>query len=95
MKAIVLRNYGSHDHLCSPLISLFTNKTVRIVALKTNRDLDYDNMIKLFESGQLKPVIDGPYRLEEVPEAFRIFILTSQNNSTYSLQGGVTSFILA
>lgn len=30
-------------------------------------------MSKLFESGQLKPVIDGPYKLEDVPQAFRIF----------------------
>ena len=57
--------------LCSPLISLFTNKKVGIVALKANKDLDY--MSKLFESGQVKPVIDGPYKLEDVPEAFRIF----------------------
>jgi len=57
--------------LCSPIISLFTHKKVSIVALKANKDLDY--MSKLFESGQVKPVIDGPYTLEEVPEAFRIF----------------------
>lgn len=57
--------------LCSPLISLFTNKKVGIVALKANKDLDY--MSKLFESGQVKPVIDGPYKLEETPDAFRIF----------------------
>ena len=55
----------------SPVISLFTNKKVGIVALKANKDLDY--MSKLFESGQVKPVIDGPYKLEDVPEAFRIF----------------------
>lgn len=57
--------------LCSPLISLCTNKKVSIVALKPNKDLDY--MSKLFESGQVKPIIDGPYKLEEVAEAFRIF----------------------
>lgn len=57
--------------LCAPLISLFTKKKVRIVALKSNKDLDYMN--KLFESGQVVPVIDGPYRLEEVPEAFQVF----------------------
>ena len=56
---------------CSPLISLFTNKKVSIVALKPNKDLEY--MSKLFESGQVRPIIDGPYKLEEVPEAFRIF----------------------
>jgi NADPH:quinone reductase-like Zn-dependent oxidoreductase len=30
-------------------------------------------MGKLFESGQVKPIIDGPYKLEDVSEAFRIF----------------------
>jgi NADPH:quinone reductase-like Zn-dependent oxidoreductase len=53
------------------LISLFTKKKVGIVALKANKDLDY--MSQLFESGQVRPVIDGPYRLEEIREAFRIF----------------------
>ncbi|HET6722688.1 MAG TPA: zinc-binding dehydrogenase, partial [Chitinophagaceae bacterium] len=46
-------------------------KYIRIVALKTNKDLAYMN--KLFESGKVKPVIDGPYKLDEVPEAFRLF----------------------
>lgn len=67
---------GSIPHLlqaflCSPLISLFTNKKVSIVALKANKDLDY--MSQLFESGQVRPIIEGPYKLEETPEAFRIF----------------------
>ena len=57
--------------VCSPLISLFTNKKVSIVALKANKDLDY--MSELFTSGQVTPVIDGPYPLEDVPAAFRIF----------------------
>jgi NADPH:quinone reductase-like Zn-dependent oxidoreductase len=57
--------------LCSPLISLCTKKKVSIVALKPNKDLDY--MSRLFESGQVKPIIDGPYKLEDVPEAFRVF----------------------
>lgn len=57
--------------LCARFISLFTNKKTKIVALKTNKDLDY--MSTLFEQGQVTPVIDGPYRLEDVPEAFRIF----------------------
>ena len=54
-----------------PLISLFTGKKVRIVALKPNKDLDY--MSRLFESGQVVPVIDGPYRLKDVPRVFEIF----------------------
>ena len=57
--------------LLGPLISAFSKKHIRIVALKTNKDLDYMN--ELFVAGKVKPVIDGPYNLEEVPEAFRIF----------------------
>ena len=30
-------------------------------------------MDELFEAGKVKVVIDGPYRLDQVPEAFRIF----------------------
>ena len=57
--------------LLGPLISLMSKKHIRLVALKTNKDLDYMN--KLFEAGKIKPVIDGPYKLDEVPEAFRVF----------------------
>jgi NADPH:quinone reductase-like Zn-dependent oxidoreductase len=57
--------------LCSPLFSLCTGKKVSIVALKPNKDLDY--MSKLFEAGQVRPILDGPYTLEDVPEAFRVF----------------------
>lgn len=54
-----------------PLISLLFRKNVRIVALKPNKDLAYMN--ELFESGKMKPVIDGPYKLSEVPLAMRHF----------------------
>jgi NADPH:quinone reductase-like Zn-dependent oxidoreductase len=46
-------------------------KTVRIIALKQNRDLSYLN--ERFEAGQLVPVIDGPYALNDAREAFRHF----------------------
>lgn len=55
----------------SPWISMFSKKHIRLVALKLNKDLIYMN--ELFEAGKVKPVIDGPYKLEEVPKAFRIF----------------------
>ena len=38
---------------------------------KTNKDLLYMN--ELFEAGKIKPVIDGPYKLNEFVEAFRLF----------------------
>jgi NADPH:quinone reductase-like Zn-dependent oxidoreductase len=52
-------------------ISKFKKKHYRFVAMKANKDLAYMN--ELFESGKIKPVIDGPYKLDEVPEAFRKF----------------------
>ena len=55
----------------APLISLISKKHIRIVALKANKDLLYMN--DLFETGKVKPVIDGPYKFNEFREAFRIF----------------------
>jgi len=55
-----------------PWISIFSKKKVRILALKPNKDLAYVN--ELFEAGKLKPVIDGPFKLEEVPNAFKLFV---------------------
>jgi NADPH:quinone reductase-like Zn-dependent oxidoreductase len=57
--------------LLMPWMALTTKKKVRVVALKTNKDLVY--MRELFEAGKVVPVLDGPYRLEEVPKAFRHF----------------------
>lgn len=52
-------------------ISMVRKKHLLIVALKPNKDLLYMN--GLFEAGKLRAVIDGAYRLDEIPEAFRIF----------------------
>jgi len=57
--------------LLGPLISMFSKKSIRIVALKPNKDLAYMN--ELFEAGKIKSVIDGPYKLSEVPKALRYF----------------------
>ena len=57
--------------LLGPLVSLFTGKKARLVFLKPNKDLPY--MCELFEAGKLKPLIDGPYGLAEVPEVMRYF----------------------
>jgi NADPH:quinone reductase-like Zn-dependent oxidoreductase len=57
--------------LLSGLISMTSKKKIVVVALKANKDLDYIN--KLFEAGKIKAVIDGPYPLDQVPEAFRKF----------------------
>ena len=57
--------------LLGPWISLITKKRIRMVLLKPNKDLAYMN--ELFEAGKLKPVIDGPYKLSQLPEAMRHF----------------------
>jgi NADPH:quinone reductase-like Zn-dependent oxidoreductase len=57
--------------ILGPLISMISKKSTRIVTLKPNKDLAYMN--ELFEAGKVKPVIDGPYKLSEVPEALRYF----------------------
>jgi NADPH:quinone reductase-like Zn-dependent oxidoreductase len=54
-----------------PLMSRLYKKRVRVVLLKANKDLAYIN--ELFEAGKLAPVMDGPYRLDEVPKAMRYF----------------------
>jgi D-arabinose 1-dehydrogenase-like Zn-dependent alcohol dehydrogenase len=54
-----------------PWISIISKKKICFVALKSNKDLDYMN--ELFETGKVKPVIDGTYRIDEVPKALRLF----------------------
>jgi NADPH:quinone reductase-like Zn-dependent oxidoreductase len=57
--------------LLGRLMSRLYNKHMRIVGLKPNKDLAYMN--ELFEAGKLVPVIDGPYKLANLAEAFRLF----------------------
>lgn len=56
--------------LISQVISRFSQKKVCVVDLKPNKDLMHMN--ELYMTGQVKPVIHGIYKLEEVPEAFRV-----------------------
>jgi NADPH:quinone reductase-like Zn-dependent oxidoreductase len=60
-----------HSLLLSPFISMISKKHIRLVALKPNKDLAYIN--ELFEADKIKPVIEGPHKLHEFAEAFRIF----------------------
>jgi NADPH:quinone reductase-like Zn-dependent oxidoreductase len=57
--------------LMGPWISLTRRKNALVLALAANRGLD--RLQALFETRQVSPVIDGPYPLAEVPEAFRRF----------------------
>ena len=50
---------------------MISKKNIRIVGLKQNKDLDYMN--ELFETGKVKPVIDGHYRIDDLPKALRLF----------------------
>jgi D-arabinose 1-dehydrogenase-like Zn-dependent alcohol dehydrogenase len=50
---------------------MIRKKKICIVALKSNKDLDYMN--ELFETGKVKPVIDGIYSIDEIPNALRFF----------------------
>jgi NADPH:quinone reductase-like Zn-dependent oxidoreductase len=57
--------------ILAPWIFMINKKHLRLVALKTNKDLLYMN--ELFKNGKVKPVIDGPYKLNEFLEAFKLF----------------------
>jgi NADPH:quinone reductase-like Zn-dependent oxidoreductase len=57
--------------LVRPYITRINHKHMRIVVLKPNKDLAYTNA--LFEAGKLVPVIDGLYRLDDLPDALRRF----------------------
>ena len=53
------------------LISLFTGRKLQVLGLQPNRGLD--RLSDLAENGQLKPVVDGPYALDQVPELIQYF----------------------
>jgi len=57
--------------IIGPLISKFSKKKIHIVLLKPNKDLAY--LSDQFEAGKMKPVIDGPYKLAELPDVMRYY----------------------
>jgi NADPH:quinone reductase-like Zn-dependent oxidoreductase len=57
--------------ILAPFISLTRRKYIRIVNLKPNKDLLYMN--EMFSTGKIRPLIDGPYKLEEIQKAFALF----------------------
>jgi NADPH:quinone reductase-like Zn-dependent oxidoreductase len=57
--------------ILGPWISMINKKKIRVVGLKQNKDLAYMN--ELFEASKVKAVMDGPYKLSEVPEAMQYF----------------------
>jgi NADPH:quinone reductase-like Zn-dependent oxidoreductase len=73
MYATVGGEYGAlfQTFAFGSLATAFSDRQLKVVALKQNKDLLYFN--GMFESGKVIPVLDGPYTLEEVPAVFRIF----------------------
>ena len=57
--------------LIGSLLSLFTDKKLSVLNLRPNKGLDRNS--KLVEKGQIKPVIDGPYGFDEIPELIQYF----------------------
>ncbi|MEO0377327.1 MAG: NAD(P)-dependent alcohol dehydrogenase [Cyanobacteria bacterium P01_A01_bin.17] len=57
--------------LFGPVIRRLTQKSVRLVGLQPNKDLAYIN--ELLVAKQLKPAVDGPYSLSEVPRLLQYF----------------------
>lgn len=54
-----------------PLISRISGKHLRVLALEPNKDLAYIH--RMFEEGKLEIPLDGPYPLDQVPEAVERF----------------------
>jgi len=57
--------------LLGSLISLFTSKKLSVLIHEPNRGLD--ELSKLVEKEQIKPVIDGPYGFDKIPELIQYF----------------------
>ncbi len=57
--------------LLGSLISLFTGKKLSVLILKPNKGLD--QISKLVEKGQIRPVVDGPYEFDKIPELIQFF----------------------
>ncbi|MDD9934816.1 MAG: NAD(P)-dependent alcohol dehydrogenase [Myxococcales bacterium] len=57
--------------IMAPLIKRLTGKSLQLVALELNKDLD--KICQLYEDGKLKPVKDEIFPLDGVPDAFRRF----------------------
>lgn len=57
--------------LLGPLISLFTGKKLSVLIHNPNKGLD--RISELVEKGQIKPVVEGPYGFDKIPELIQYF----------------------
>lgn len=55
----------------APLISLIRKRNVKVLGLKPNKGLDY--ISNAYHEGKIKPVVDGPYALHEIPRLISYF----------------------
>ena len=63
---------GDPDRLIALLLARwFGRRNMHILALRSNKNLD--DLAPLLSSSALKPVIDGPYALEDAPRLIRRF----------------------
>lgn len=54
-----------------PILKLFSKKSVHLVMLRPNKNLDYIN--KLYEKNKINCIIDGPYPFDKIPWAVQRF----------------------
>ncbi len=57
--------------LLGSLISLFTGKKLSVLIHKPNKGLD--QISKLVENGQIRPVVDGPFEFDKIPKLIQYF----------------------
>lgn len=57
--------------LLGPLISFFTSKKLSVLILEPNKGLE--QISKFVDKGQLRPLIDGPYDFDKIPELIQYF----------------------
>ncbi|MBT8319248.1 MAG: NAD(P)-dependent alcohol dehydrogenase, partial [Gramella sp.] len=53
------------------LFSLVSSKKLKVLFLRPNKGLD--QISKLVEKGQIRPIIDGPYKLGDIPRLIQYF----------------------
>jgi NADPH:quinone reductase-like Zn-dependent oxidoreductase len=54
-----------------PILKIFSKKSLHMVMLKQNKDLNYIN--KLYDDNKIQCIIDGPYPFEKIPWAVQRF----------------------
>ncbi|MCX2745598.1 NAD(P)-dependent alcohol dehydrogenase [Mangrovivirga sp. M17] len=56
--------------LFGSIISIFSDKQLSVLSLIPNKGLD--QISRLVEEGKIKPVIDGPYQFDEIPDLIQL-----------------------